>query len=137
MKRLLSLSLVLLMLMDFSACGSFTPRSDSVYIKVYNSTGCAIKRFAFNEYENFVLKSTIVAENADGGCYNPGSELIFEVLGADPDALSFVISAENGSNRKYSSKTVSAASLSRGEIYSYSVSLAGDRLVLEFMGVEE
>ncbi len=136
MKKLLSITLVLLMLMGFSACGSFTPRSDSVYIKVYNSTGCAIKRFALDEYENSVLKSTTVAENANGSSFNPGEKIIFEVLDADPSTLSFVIETENEHGKRYSSKCLSAAVLSRGTIYAYSVELSGESLVLNYMGAE-
>lgn len=137
MKKLLSLSLVLLMLMGFSACGSFTPRSDSVYIKVYNSTGYALKRFALDEYENAVLKSTTVAENANGSSFNPGERIIFEVLGADPSTLSFVIETENEHGRRFSSKHLSASVLKRRIIYAYSAEISGDSLVLSYLGVEE
>ena len=66
MKKIVSLLFVLLMLMSFSGCGSFVPRSDSVYIKVYNFTGKSLSSIALNEYNRSVLKSTIVAQNADG-----------------------------------------------------------------------
>lgn len=144
MKRLVSIFLVLLMLMGFSACERgifehdiFAPRSDSVYIKVYNNTDRAIKSFALDEYENFVLKSTIVAQNADRSSYASGTDLIFEVLGAAPDSLSFTVSATDARGKEYTSKTVSAAVLNRGIVYAYSVKIAGDRLTLEPLGVEE
>ena len=116
MKKLLSLTLVLLMLMGFSACGSFTVRSDSVYIKIYNNTKTSVKSFALDEYENAVLKSTIVAENADGSSYLPNESLIFEVLGANPDTLSLAVKAKDESENTYVSKIVSASVLNRGII---------------------
>lgn len=137
MKKLLSLALVLLMLMGFSACGSFTARSDSVYIKIYNNTKTSVKSFALDEYESAVLKSTIVAENADGSSYLPNESLIFEVLGANPDTLSFAVKAEDESGNTYVSKIVSASVLSRGIISAYSVELSGESLVLNYLGVEE
>lgn len=137
MKRLLSLTLVLLMLMGFSACGSFTARSDSVYIKIYNGTGSSVKSFALDEYEYSVLKSTMVAQNADGSSYLPNESLLFEVLGANPDTLSFAVKAEDESGNTYVSKIVSASVLSRGIISAYSVELSGESLVLNYLGVEE
>lgn len=137
MKRLLPLTLVLLMLMGFSACGSFTPRSDSVYIKVYNSTGCSLKSLSLDEYENAVLKSTTVAENANGSSFNPGERIVFEVLDADPSTLSFVIEAENEHGERFSGKCISAAVLRRGIIYAYSAEISDGRLVLSFLGAEE
>ena len=136
MKKLISIFLVLLMLMGFSACGSFAPRSDSVYIKLYNKTGSAIKSFALNEYENFVLKSTTVAQNADGSCFLNGEEIIFEVLDAELDKLSFVIKAEDSHKTSFRTKTISAAMLRRGVIYSYSAEIFDNRLVLKYEGTE-
>ena len=137
MKKLLSLTLVLLMLMGFYACGSFTVRSDSVYIKIYNNTKTSVKSFALDEYENTVLKSTIVAENADGSSYLPNESLIFEVLGANPDTLSLAVKDEDESGNTYVSKIVSASVLNRGIISAYSVELSGESLVLNYLGVEE
>lgn len=61
-------------------CESFVVRGDSVYIKLYNGTGKNLKIITLDEYEDSVLKSTIVAENADKSSYRPGENLIFEVL---------------------------------------------------------
>ena len=83
-----------------------------------------------------MLKSTIVAENADKSSYRPGENLIFEVLYADPQSLSFVIETEDEHQNRYSSKAVSASEFSRGVIYAYSAEIAGGRLVLNYEGAE-
>lgn len=136
MKKIVSLLFVLLMLMSFSGCGSFVPRSDSVYIKVYNFTGKSLSSIALNEYNRSVLKSTIVAQNADGSCYKPGESLIFEVLDAEPDDFSFVITATEKDGKSFVSNKISAARLCRGVIFSYFADEADGKLVLEYKGAE-
>ena len=82
MKKFISIILVLLMLISFSACESFVVRGDSVYIKLYNGTGKNLKIITLDEYEDSVLKSTIVAENAEtrqlaaGNLCNIGEKVI-------------------------------------------------------------
>ena len=84
-----------------------------------------------------MLKSTIVAENADGSSYLPNESLIFEVLGANPDTLSLAVKAKDESENTCVSKIVSASVLNRGIISAYSVELSGESLVLNYLGVEE
>ena len=84
-----------------------------------------------------MLKSTIVAENADGSSYLPNESLIFEVLGANPDTLSLAVKAKDESENTYVSKIVSASVLNHGIISAYSVELSGESLVLNYLGVEE
>ena len=136
MKKFISIILVLLMLISFSACGSFVVRGDSVYIKLYNGTGKNLKIITLDEYEDSVLKSTIVAENADKSSYRPGENLIFEVLFANPQSLSFVIETEDEHQNRYSSKAVSASEFCRGVIYAYYAEIAGSCLVLNYEGAE-